>query len=150
ELCQQVGETSQLVAALSGLIGFYVQQGQYQTAHELAEQLLSLAQRQRAPTLLMAAHHRMGQSLFWLGALSAARSHLEQAIALDDHQRHSTVVLSGGRNPSVFPWDFAAVVLWLLGYPEQAMACHQKGLTRARELANPVALELANPVAFAG
>src|SRR5262249_37274774 len=88
ELSQQVGEIPQLFAALSRLHRFYVQQGKHETAHELAEQLLSLAQRQRDPAHLVEGHQRLGQSLFHFGALSAARAHLEQAIALNDPQRH--------------------------------------------------------------
>jgi DNA-binding winged helix-turn-helix (wHTH) protein/predicted ATPase len=135
ELGQQVGETPQLFVALAGLHEFYVQQGKYQTAQELAEQLLSVAQRQRDPALLVTGHWKMGQSLFWLGELSAAHSHLEQAIALDDPQRHPTAI--GGR---ISADQFAASVLWLLGYPEQAMERNQEALTLARELARPAAL----------
>jgi class 3 adenylate cyclase/predicted ATPase len=138
ELCQQMGEAPQLFWALSGLHEFYVLQGKdQQTAHELAEQLLSLAQRQRAPALLVTGHHRMGQSLFWLGALSAARSHLEQALALDDRQYHPSAVDSSGGESGVFSRNFAASALWLLGYPEQAMAHSQEALTRSRVLADP-------------
>ena len=56
ELCQQVGETPQLFTALSGLGAFYLVRAEYQTARELAEQCLGLAQDSKTPTLLMAAH----------------------------------------------------------------------------------------------
>jgi predicted ATPase len=137
ELCQQVGETPQLFAALAGLRTFYVQRGQYQKTHEQAEQLLSLAQRQRDPALLRTGHVSMGQSLFWLGELSAARAHLEQAMALGDAQRYPAAV---SRGIGVEPWFFAAVVLWLLGYPEQARERSHEALTLARELAHPLTL----------
>jgi predicted ATPase len=140
ELSQQVGETSQLFAALSGLYDFYVQQGKHQTAHELAEQLLSLAQRQREPAPLVNGRRVMGQSLFWLGELSAARSHLEQAIVLDDPQQHPAAVYSGGRSPGWFALNLVAQALWLLGYPEQAMERIYEALTLTRELARPFPL----------
>ena len=44
ELCQQVGETPQLFPVLWGLWVFYLMRGELQTARELGEQLLSLAQ----------------------------------------------------------------------------------------------------------
>ena len=44
ELCQQVGETPQLFPALWGAVAFYLMRGELQTARELAEQLLTLAQ----------------------------------------------------------------------------------------------------------
>jgi predicted ATPase len=127
ELCQQVGEPQQLCAALMGLSQFYVNQAQYQTGLELAEQLLSLAQRQRDPALLVTGHYKKGQSLWWLGELSAARAHLEQAIALDAlHQ------LRGGAGRT-----YVAMVLWLLGYPEQARERSHEHLAFARERARP-------------
>jgi tetratricopeptide (TPR) repeat protein len=106
-----VGEPPQLFAVLSGLHAFYGQQGQYQTAHELSEQLLNLAQRQHDPARLVGAHWRMGQSLFWLGELSAARSYLEQVIALDAPQQHPAVVYSSVRSAAVGARTWAAVVL---------------------------------------
>jgi predicted ATPase len=136
-LCQQVGEPPQLFPVLGGLGEFYTQQGKYQMAHELAEQLLSLAQRQCDPARLMNGHRRLGQSLHLLGALSAAREHLEQAIALASPQRHPTVDLSGGRDYDVYARHFAAMVLWLLGYPAQARKRIYEALTLARERANP-------------
>jgi len=127
ELCQQVGEPQQLFAALEGLSTFYVNQAQYQTGLELAEKLLSLAQRQRDPAIQVSGHFRKGQSLWWLGELSAARAHLEQAIALDAlHQLRS----GAGRT-------FVAMVLWLLGYPEQARERSHERLALARERARP-------------
>ena len=133
ELCQQVGEPQQLLAALLGLHRFYLNQAQYQTGLELAEQLLSLAQRQRDPALLVSGHFTKGQSLWWLGELSAARAHLEQAIALDAlHQ------LRGGAGR-----HYAAMVLWLLGYPEQARERSHEHLAFARERARPSDLSVA-------
>jgi class 3 adenylate cyclase/predicted ATPase len=136
ELCQEVGETLQLFPVLSGLHEFYVQQGKYQTAYELAEQFLSLAQRQCDLALLVVGHRKMGQSLFWLGELSAARSHLEQAIALADPQWHPPA-LYGAQAMRVSARYFAAVTLWLLGYPEQAMERSHEALILAEELATP-------------
>ena len=133
ELCQQVGEPQQLFAALVGLHRFYINQAQYQTGLELAEQLLSLAQRQRDPAILVSGHFKKGQSLWWLGELSAARAHLEQAIALDDLHQHRS---GAGR-------IFAAMVLWLLGYPEQARERSQEHLALAREWARPPDLTVA-------
>jgi hypothetical protein len=56
ELCQQVGETPQLFLALEGLWQFSLVRAEYQTARELGEQLLSLAQSARDPALFLAAH----------------------------------------------------------------------------------------------
>ncbi len=50
------GETSQLFRVLWGLLSFYVVRAELQSAWEVGEQLLCLAQRQHDPALLMVAH----------------------------------------------------------------------------------------------
>src|SRR5262249_26835541 len=53
ELCRRIGETPQLFRVLFGLQLFYIVRGKHTTAHELAEQLLTLAQRLQDQTLLL-------------------------------------------------------------------------------------------------
>src|SRR5712692_2017145 len=82
ELCQQIGETPQLFPVLYRLWVFYANRGELQTAHELAEQLMRLAQSVQDGFLLSLAHMALGFTLLCLGELTSARPHLEQAIAL--------------------------------------------------------------------
>jgi tetratricopeptide (TPR) repeat protein len=102
----------------------------------VAAQLVSLAQRQRDTARLVIGHWQVGGSLFWLGELSAARAHLEQAIALNDPILLRAAVAGGGRGDLAAPWQFAAMVLWLLGYSEQARKRSHEALTLAREQAH--------------
>jgi predicted ATPase len=139
-LCRQVGETPQLFSVLSGLFFFYEVRGELQTARELAEQLLSLAQRQQDPALLLQAHRAMGQTIFWQGELARAREYLEQGIAIYDPQRHRFLAFRYSQDPGVGLRMFAAQVLWHLGYPDQAMERMQEALALARELSHPFSL----------
>jgi len=107
-LCQQVGETPQRFGVLWGLWQFYLVQAEYQTARELAEQLLSLAQRLQDPALLLVAHRALGEPLFALGELALARVHLEQGLALYNFQRHRSLVFLYGFDPQVMCLNFAA------------------------------------------
>ena len=63
-LCQQVGETPELVPVLFGLWRFYVGRSQLHTARELGDTLLRLAQRAHDPALAVLAHYALG--LTWL------------------------------------------------------------------------------------
>jgi len=65
----------------AGLYIYYHGQGIYQTAIELAEQLLVLAQRQRDTTLTLDAHAALGLTLFTVAEFERAREHLEQDLA---------------------------------------------------------------------
>ena len=51
-----------------------------QMARELAEQCFTLAQRLQDPVLLQEAHQKLGATLFYLGELASARTHLEQGL----------------------------------------------------------------------
>ena len=141
ELCRQVGETPQLFPALWGLCLFHSGRGEFQTARELGEQLLNLARSVQDPALLLEAHHPLWAISLLLGELAAAREHCEQGIALyDSRQHHSLTFLYGGHDPGGCCRDFAAWVLWLLGYPDQALARSQEALTLAYDLSHPASV----------
>jgi predicted ATPase len=144
ELCEQVGDPPQLFRVLWGLWLMYNARGDYQTMRALGEQLLSLAQRLEDPDLLLEAHHALWTSLFSGGELAAARMHQEQGLRLYDPQRHRThAALYSGHDPGVCCRYRAAPALWLLGYPDQAVASSQAALALAQELAHPLSLRIA-------
>ena len=143
ELCQQVGETPQQFQVLRGLWYFYLHRVELQTARELGEQLLTLAQRVGDTALLLEAHYALGNTLNYLGEFAAARAHFEQGIALYDRQQHHAHAFRYGQDPGVICHAYAALTLWWLGYPEQAVRRSQEAVTLARELAHPFSLGLA-------
>jgi predicted ATPase len=140
ELCQQVGETPQLFPVLHGLFRFYMVRAELQTTRDLAEQLLSLAQRAEDPALLLEAHRVMGQTMFWLGELAASRAHLEQGMALYDPQQHRSHAFVYGQDPGVACRSFAVRAIWVLGYPDQALQNIDEALNQAQELTHPFSL----------
>jgi TOMM system kinase/cyclase fusion protein len=140
KLCRQVGETPQLFPVLFGLWRLYLMRAEYQTARELAEQCLSLAQRVHDPALLLEAHFALGGILLWLGELVPARAHLEQSLALYDPREHRALAFRTGIDPGVWCLSYAAYALWLLGYPDQALRRSHEALALAQELSHPPSL----------
>ena len=135
ELCRQVGETPQLFVTLMELRQFYLVRAQHQTARELGERLLSLAQSAGDPALIVQAHRALGEAFQNLGEFVLAQEYLAQGSTLYDSQQHrSHAVLN---DPRVFCLSFASWVLWWLGYPEQALQRSQAALTLAREMSHP-------------
>jgi predicted ATPase len=144
ELCERVGEPLQLFRVLWGLWMVYSNRGEYQPMLQVGEQLLSLAQRLQDPDLLLEAHHALWATLFLGGELAAARPHFEQGLRLYAPQRHHThATLYSGHDPGVCCHQLAAPSLWLLGYPDQAVANSQAALALAQQLAHPYTLTLA-------
>ena len=138
ELCRQVGTTPQLFPVLHGLWEFYLLRAELQTARELGEQMFSLAHQGQNPALLLEARQALGNSLFQCGEFVPAREHLEQGIALYDPQQHrSHAFLYYGLDSGVTCRSRVASVLWILGYPEQALKRSREALTLAQELAHP-------------
>jgi class 3 adenylate cyclase/predicted ATPase len=142
ELCQQVGETPQLFPVMWGLRQFYNTHGAFQTAQELGEQLLSLAARQHDSALLLVAHAALGMTLNFRGEFALARTHLEQAIALDDPELERVLAVRYGTAPGAQCLAYTAQTLWFLGYPDQALRRSYEGCTLAQELSHPHSLAM--------
>ena len=139
DLCRQISETPQLFPALWGARLFYLLRGELQTARELAERLMPLAQRAQDSALLLEAHFGLGSVLYSLGEVVSARAHYEQALApLRVVQRRSAIAPYGWDfGVSIFPFPYLAQVLWLLGYPDQARKRSREALTLAQEIDYP-------------
>jgi predicted ATPase len=139
-LCQQVGETPELVPVLSGLYRFYNGRLQLHRAREIGETLLRLAQRAEDPALAVIAHYALGTTWLFFGALPAARLHLEEAIARSTPDQRRALVFRIGSDLGISCRIHAALLLWLLGYPEQALARLHEALALAHELSDPYSL----------
>jgi predicted ATPase len=144
EICRHLGDTPQLFPVLTGLRGFYFVRAELQTARELGEQLLRLAQSAQHPALLLQAHYALGETLFYLGELVSARVHLEQGIIFYDPQKYRSHGLRAIQHPAVACLTNAAHALWLLGYPDQALKRSREALSLAQELAHPHSLAFAS------
>jgi predicted ATPase len=110
---------------------------EHQTACELAEQCLNLAQRVQDPALLLVAHHAVGGTACFLGEVTLARAHLEQGLALYNSQEHRALAFRYGMDLGVWCLSYGAWPLWLLGYPDQALTRNNAAITLAQELSHP-------------
>ena len=137
-LCAQVGETPQLFPALRGLCRFYLSSGVLPTAWELGEQLYRLAQRAVAPAPLLEAHDALGSILFYLGEYAAARTHLEQGLALLHPPAEQSQALRHDVAPGVRCLAYTANTLWCLGSPAQAVKQSQEALALSQALVHPI------------
>jgi len=147
ELCHQVGESPQLFDILFGLRRFYFARALLQKAQELCERLLELAHKLQDNACLLEAHRLNGSTLFCLGEINSAKTHLDQALLLYDkkeHHRHSSIY---GIDPGVASLSWKSFALWILGYPNLALSTSQKALTLADELSHAYSSAMA--LAFA-
>jgi class 3 adenylate cyclase/predicted ATPase len=142
-LCAQVGDTPRLFSTLRGLCRLYRNQGAFATARELGEELVRLAECETAPTPRLEAYEVHGTTLFYLGEYSSALTHFAQGIALTDPAMQRALALRHGVAPGMLCLALAALALWCLGYPTQAVRRCQEALSLAQELAHPYSLAFA-------
>jgi predicted ATPase len=100
-LCEHLENPHQLFPILRGLWNYDNVRAKLQMAHELGEQLLTLAQQSQDTAMLVAAHRALGATLFLLGAVASAYTHFAQSIALYDPQQHRTSAFLYGEDTGV-------------------------------------------------
>ncbi len=137
ELSQRVGQSPQLFLVVWGQWVNYASRSEYETARQLAEQCLQLAEAANDSALLIEAHHALGVSCTTEGQFVEGREHCDQVIALYDPARHAAHVYTYGQDPAAICHVHAGQCLWFLGYPEQAQKRVALGLALARELTHP-------------
>ncbi|WP_247323609.1 adenylate/guanylate cyclase domain-containing protein [Bradyrhizobium sp. 141] len=144
DLCQQAGDVAQLYAVNWGLWLVYQQRCEFKAARGLLDGLFAVARQTADPAFLLQAHHAAWTTLLHLPELTACRTHLEAGWALyrpDAHRGHT--FLYGGHDAAVCNRYTAALTLWPLGFPEQALATAREAVRMARGLSHPFSLVLA-------
>jgi len=143
QLCHHLEDSQRLFSVLRGLWHYYYIHADLRTAYELGEQLLALAQQAQAPVMLVAAHRALGATLYYLAGVAEAHPHFAQGIALYDLQQHRASTFLYGEDAGVVCHNFAALALWLLGYPAQGRALLDAAVTLAQQVAHPFSLGFA-------
>ena len=107
---------------------------------DLAAQFLALAERQGATVPLMVGHRLTGESLLFTGDIAEGRAHYDQAIALYDPVVHRPLATRFGQDVGVAILGRRSWALWLLGYPQAALADAEQALRVAREIGHAATL----------
>ena len=98
---------------------------------ERAVQFLLLAEKQGAIMPLMMGNRIMGVSLMWTGDIAEGRVHFDRAIALYDHAGRP-LATRAGKDYWVYTLTDRSIALWILGYPDAALADALRAVKEAR------------------
>jgi class 3 adenylate cyclase/predicted ATPase len=101
---------------------------------ELGAQFLALAERRAATDLRMIGHRLLGSALIFTGDMTEGRAHLDRGIALYDSAAHRSLATLFGQDMGVTILSWRHQGLWILGYPEAALADVENVLDQAREI----------------
>jgi predicted ATPase len=81
------------------------------------------------------------------GMFASSRSHFEEALALYDPISHRSLAYQVGIDPHVASQTNLGIVLFCLGFPDQASARRSAAVAEARKLAHPPSLAMSLGIA---
>jgi predicted ATPase/class 3 adenylate cyclase len=110
---------------------------------EMAAQFLALAQKQGGTFTRGLGHRLMATSLLTTGDIAAGRAHYDQAITLYQPAEHRGHAIRFGQDARVVILSYRPIALWMLGYPDAALADADHALEDAREIGHAPTLMVA-------
>lgn len=106
------------------------------------QDLLRLSRQRDDSAGLVLGHYSSGMDLMFAGRFSPSRLHLEEALANYNPVSHHSLVHQAGVHPLVTSQSFLGIVLFCLGYLDQALAQGNAAIAEARRLAHPPTLAM--------
>jgi class 3 adenylate cyclase/predicted ATPase len=107
---------------------------------DLADQFLLLAEKQGTIIPLMVGHRIMGVSLTSTGGVAEGLAHYNKAMALYDPIEHRPLATRFSVDVGMGILCYRSWALWLLGWPEAALADTDYALQHAREIGQAATL----------
>jgi len=142
ELWERLGSPSEFLRIPFGQSRHHGFRGELDLAQRLDEDLLCLSQERNDSAGLVLGHLSSGRNLMYGGKFAVSRSNLEAGLALYDPISHSSLVQQAALHPQVALQGCLGIVLFCLGFPDQASTHSSAAIAEARRLAHPPSLIL--------
>jgi class 3 adenylate cyclase/predicted ATPase len=140
ELWEQLGSLSEFLHIPYAQSLHHVFRGELDLAQRLDADLLRLSGQRNDSAGLVLGHYASGRTLMFTGRFASSRWHLEEALALYDPIPHHALVHQSGFQPHVLSRAYLGIVLFCLGYSDQALAQSSAAIAEAQRLAHPPSL----------
>jgi predicted ATPase len=137
ELWEQLGFPSEFLHVPWGQSTYHMARGEIDLALRLDEDLLRVSRQRNDSAGLVLGHYSSGRELLLAGRFAPSLSHLEELLALYDPISHRALAHQAGFHPPVVSQAFLGVVLFCVGFPNQALARSNAAIAEARRLAHP-------------
>jgi len=135
ELWEQLGSPSEFFHIPYGRARYHAHRGDFDLALGLDEDLLRLCRQRDDSAGLVLGHYSSGRNLMLSGRFSASLTHLKVVLALYDPISHGSLIHQVGEAPHVNSHALSAIVLFCLGYPDQASVRSRAAIAEARKSA---------------
>ena len=137
-LSQELGDRKGRFRARWNLWRVYNVRAEFDSAVAVGDALLAEAQADGDVDHEVQARHALWSSCIFRGDLEAACHHVDRALALYEVDRHGTQALTfGGHDARECGLTNSSSALFLLGYPDRALARNAEGIAHALALGQP-------------
>lgn len=143
ELTESVGEMSQLYPVLRGLFSFYTFQAKLDKAAPIGEKILELAERNDDDNMRIEGHFVLGAGLAFTGNVKLGLEHLEKGISYIDPERYVSSRFRIGNYPGIASYVTSSLILWGIGYPDQALKRANEAVDLSKKVNHPYSLAYA-------
>ncbi|RXH33484.1 adenylate/guanylate cyclase domain-containing protein [Bradyrhizobium zhanjiangense] len=133
-LCYELDDVDALFATLSGKYIFHFVRGDYRAMQSLVAEARLAAERTGDMALELGAHRLAALTAMHAGDFLTARSEFETILSRYDPVAHRPAPVHYVHDPKASALPYLAVVLWVLGYPDQALRTSRAAFEYAAEL----------------
>jgi class 3 adenylate cyclase/predicted ATPase len=134
-LWEHLGSPSEFLRIPYGQARYHLFRGELNLAQRLDDDLLRLSRQRNDSAGLILGHLSSGRNLRFAGRFALSRSHLEEVLALYDPKSHRSLVDQAGTHPQNNAQSLLGVVLFCLGFLDEALARSNAAIAEARMLA---------------
>jgi DNA-binding winged helix-turn-helix (wHTH) protein/predicted ATPase len=131
ELGLRLVRVEEMYQLLFHLASMHELRGEYHLADQVLDERLRLPRAKDGAAVQIDSDTLSSCSLFHQGEFTRAIKRAESGVSLYDPQRHAGLIATYGENPAVACHGWAALALWCLGYPDQALERVQHSLELA-------------------
>jgi len=140
KLWEQLGSPGEFLQIPYGQSRYHMNRGELDLAQRLDKDLLRLSQQRNDAAGLVLGHYSSGRTQVFAGRFASSRSQLEEAVALYNPISHGLLIQQAAVDPQVASQAYLGIVLFCLGYPDQALARSRAAIAEAERLAHPPSL----------
>jgi class 3 adenylate cyclase/predicted ATPase len=137
ELWERLGSPVEFLRVPYGQSLYHAFRGESDLALRLDDDLLRLSGQRNDYAGLVLGYLSSGRNLMLAGSFAPSRSRLEAGLALYDPISHYALVYQAGFHPHVNSQAILGMVLFCLGFPDQALAWSRAAIAEAQRLGHP-------------
>jgi tetratricopeptide (TPR) repeat protein len=148
QLCKESGFDEYTLPAVFGLWTWNFLRAVLGEAQSLAEHLVNTAENVDDSVYKVLAHEALGFTLFANGNFAAAHAALERSISMCEDSKAAAYLDLSAQDPRVHVRLYDGMVLWLLGYPEQALRICAEARRYADKSQHPFSAAMARTISL--